>query len=627
MTVQENLLTAVRAADGGSLGPQLRAALAGCGDPAIMRQAGRVLAGRGADPQARPLSVAILATCTIGPFEPLLVASLAAGGMSTTVVARREYGTFELALASPEWTTAAPDLVVCLMDESYFLPDDWAAGDAGALVGLIEARTDDLCALVRTAVAASTSTLVLHTVPLPATVRDNLISVRARAAVAGAWHCSQAGLLALAAEHHRVSVVDLAGVLADVPAGARDDRLHRYAELPYTDAALLALAHEVRRVAQAQLGLSRKVLAVDLDNTLWGGVLGEVGRHGVQLGGLYPGNCYRQLQLVVRRLREQGVILVLLSKNDPDAVDEALADHPEVVLRPEAFSVRSVNWSAKAENLRAAADSLSLSPSSFVFLDDSAFERGAVTSELPDVVAVAADGDPAHIVRSLLRSGWFDVLELTATDRARPELYRTRALRTEFSAGFSSSAEYLRALDIRLVAEPVTSFTVARVAQLAARTNQFNLSGVRFDEATTAQLVSDPGHLVAAFSVSDRFGDEGIVGAAWIDRSTPVWRVSNLVLSCRVLGRGVELAIAGWIAHQAIGAGAAAIEGRFVPSGKNAVARDFWIRAGYQPDGAPDSGVFRLDLTAAGASGGPSAADRPTTVPDWIAIAERSPAR
>ncbi len=245
-------------------------------------------------------------------------------------------------------------------------------------------------------------------------------------------------------------VVDLVSALTEQPFAARDARLHRYADLPYTDGALHVLARQVARIVQARMGLSRKVLALDLDNTLWGGVLGEVGATGVELGGLYPGSCYLNLQRSARRLREQGVILVLASKNDAAIVEDALGDHPEMLLRSEAFSVTAVNWSPKADNLRQAAETLSLSTGSFVFMDDSPFERGQVGSELPEVALVAADGDPAHLVGSLLAPGWFDVLDLTETDRDRPALYRTRALRTEFEGSFGSSEDYLQALAIEL---------------------------------------------------------------------------------------------------------------------------------------------------------------------------------
>lgn len=614
MSDARELLDALRSAvdDGRAPAPAVRLALVETADPAVVRRAGRMLARLSTnDPgELRPLRLAVLATCTVGPFQHLLQASLVAGGM-LPAIEPADYGAFELALATAAFAAGdtGPDLVACLMDESYFVPGDWATGDLGGLAKHIEERAERLCHLVAACLERTSATLVLHTVPLPAQLRDTVISWRARAALAQAWYRLNAALLGLAAEHRQVVVVDLVGALAEAAVAARDDRLHRYGDLPYTDAALLILAQQVRRVAQARLGLGRKVLALDLDGTLWGGVLGEVGAHGVQLGGLYPGNCYLQLQRTVARLRDQGVILVLASKNDAELVERALTEHPEVLLRPQAFSVRAVNWAAKAGNLSQAAETLGLPVASFVFMDDSPFERGHVRSEEPEVAVVAADGDPAYLVRSLLANGWFDVMDLTETDLARPDLYRSRALRSEYSSGFASSERYLHALGTQVLAEPVTAFTAGRAAQLAARTNQFNLTGVRFDEAQTAAMSTDPQHLVASFSVSDRFGSEGIVGAAWVHRGQHAWRVLNLVLSCRVLGRGVELAIVDWLAAQARRAGAAVLEGTFVASRKNGPASGFWIRAGCSSD--DDRGVYSLDLSHA-----------PGVLPAWITLRE-----
>ncbi|MFE5568268.1 HAD-IIIC family phosphatase [Amycolatopsis japonica] len=601
------LLDGLRAAVDGRTAPApvVRQLLSEVEDPATMRRAGHVLADLpSVVPDLRPIKVTVLATCTIGPFEHLLRAAMVAVGAQPTLLLG-DYGTFELTLAAGE-IDGSPDLVACLMDERYFLPREWSAVDTEDLAAHIEARFAELRGAILACLRRTSGTFVLHTVPVPAELRDSPISWRARATAARAWHRLNADLLGLAEEDGRITVVDLAGELADVAVAARDDRLHRYADLPYTDGALLTLARRVARVAAARSGLSRKVLAVDLDNTLWGGVLGEAGEAGLQLGGLYPGNCYQDLQRAVRRLREQGVILVLASKNDAGPVDEVLTRHPEMLLRPADFAVRAVNWSAKADNLRHAAETLNLAANAFVFMDDSPFERGHVAAELPGMAVVAADGDPAHLVRSLLRPGWFDVPELTDTDLKRPALYRSRALRTGFSTGFASSEDYLHALRTRLVAHPVTTFEIGRVAQLSARTNQFNLTGIRFDEGATTAMCADPDRLVASFAVSDRFGDEGIVGAAWIESRGRVWWVLNLVLSCRVFGRGIEFAIADWIVRRAREAGATAVAGRYVPSERNKVADGFWEKAGFTP--SDEDGTYTVVPATA-----------PTCLPTWIA--------
>jgi FkbH-like protein len=203
------------------------------------------------------------------------------------------------------------------------------------------------------------------------------------------------------------------------------------------------------------------------------------------------------------------------------------------------------------------------------------------------------------------------VLALTDTDRKRPDLYRTRALRSDFSSGFSSTEDYLHALELGVEMALANEFTIGRIAQLAARTNQFNLTGIRFDEATTAQMSSSPDHLVASVSVSDRFGDEGLVGAMWVERRPAEWRVLNMVLSCRVFNRGIETAAMSWLARQAAAAGATALEGRFVPSAKNGVASGFWAETGFSPVDS-DGSVFRYDL------GGPE-----LSTPKWITLRER----
>ncbi|MFD5011102.1 HAD-IIIC family phosphatase [Streptomyces chartreusis] len=619
MSESENPAAALRAAvrERRMPGHPTRRALLESGDPALARQAGRILKDLAVDGERpREVDVAVLATCTVGPFEALLRAQLVGAGL-LPALRSADYGTFGMSLATGSFTRDGdPGLVAVLLDAGYFLPGDFGAAEPDVLAKYVDARLEELRGLLAGALKHTAATVVVHTVPLPAQVRNGIISVRARAQVARSWYRLNAGLLALAEEHDQVVAVDLVGELAEAPVQACDVRLHRYGDLPYSDDALLLLARLVRRVAQARAGLSRKVLALDLDNTLWGGVLGEAGPQGVQVGGLYPGNCYTELQRTVAGLREQGVVLVLASKNDRDQVEKVLTEHPDVLLRPEAFSARMVDWSAKAGNLRRAAEALSLSTESFVFMDDSDFERAQVGDELPEVAVVSAAGDPAHLVDSLLRHGWFDVMALTDTDRKRPELYRNRALRGDFSSGFDSSEDFLRALDLKVEMTPASEYTIGRIAQLAARTNQFNLTGIRYDEAATRRMSEDAGHLVLSVSVADRFGDEGIVGALWVERTDEVWRVLNLVLSCRVLSRGVERAAVGRLAELAALAGARSVEGHYRPSYRNGVAADFWTGAGFTPAASPqetETQVFTLD-----------AATAKEIAPEWIALNERN---
>jgi FkbH-like protein len=611
--VLENIKSSVR--DGRLPARADLVALAGSDDPMMHRRAGRALAALDAqDCGLRPVRVGLLTTATAGPLEHMLRAALFAGGMAPIFTAA-EYGQFELTLAeadSPPFE--GQDVAFCMLDDAYFLPKDWSGGAVAGLGEFGLERVDTLGRQLRAAADRSGTAILLHTVPLSAQVRDTIVSWHDRAALARYWAQLNLSLLQLA-ENQGIAVADFAADLAESAVAARDDRLRQYADIPYTDGAMMVLARHVRRYLQAKTGLSRKVLALDLDNTLWGGVLGEMGAAGVALGGLYPGKSYTELQRTALRLRDQGVILALASKNDADHVDEVLREHPEMLLRPSAFSAIAVNWQSKAGNLKQMAHQLDLSVGSFVFMEDSPFERGHVAEEAPGVALVAADGDPAYLVSSLTRDGWFDTLDLTDTDRQRPTLYKTRVERGEFASAFGSSEEYLAALDITVTIAEAGEFDIPRIAQLAARTNQYNVTGIRFDQLETARLAADPGHLVICWSVKDRFGDEGIIGAAWVDRSGPSWKVLNLVMSCRVLGRGVELAVLGWLVRRAAATGAVELEGRFVPSARNSVASDMWAAAGFTPreQGVDEPGsVYIL------------AVDEATDmVPSWIRLEER----
>ncbi|MFD5479986.1 HAD-IIIC family phosphatase [Streptomyces hawaiiensis] len=582
-------------------------ALDDSGDAGTLRQAGRALAalwkkGADADPSGdyRAVRVSLAAVSTPGPLEPLLRGTLAAAGMTAEITVG-EYGAFRADLAAPAALFDGRDAVCLLLDDSWFWPRGWDGTSTDDLLSAVELRTEELCGLIRNAAANSTASLIaLHTLPLGADLRNSLVSWRDRAALSRAWYRMNAALLELA-ELPGVVVADLTALLAESPVAAGDARLRAYADMPYTDEALLLLAREWRRALQARSGLSRKVLALDLDNTLWGGILGEAGPEGVEIGGLYPGKCYKELQRAALRLRNQGVMLALASKNDEEPVLRTLGEHPEVLLRPETFSARAVDWSPKAGNIKAMAAELNLSTSAFVFMDDSPFERGHVTAELPEVAVVSAEGDPAELAGRLLSRGWFDVLELTETDRRRPALYRERGERNLFQAGFASSEEFLTGLGITAGIRAAGPFDIQRVAQLAARTNQFNLTGVRFDAAETTRMAEDPECDVIACSVSDRFGEEGLVAAAWVRRAACpagiTWQVANLVMSCRVLGRGVELAVIAEIARRAAEAGAVLLEGRYLPTGRNAMAAEVWQRAGFTEGPVLDDGTRTFTLS------------------------------
>ncbi|MCC9307412.1 hypothetical protein LN042_09915 [Kitasatospora sp. RB6PN24] len=354
----------------------VRLALAQSTDPELLAAAGRALRElRDPGGELRPVRLLVLAGCPAGPFPALLRAVLVAAGARPEPAQPAARG-FDTALAD-----AGAELVVGLLDERFFLPDRFDLTDPGPLGPHLDDRLDRLTGLAEAALARGTGTLVLHTVPLPRRVRDTVLGLRARGRLTRHWHRLNAGLLDLAEADGRIEVIDLAGLLATAPAAARAGATG------WTDAALLLLAQEVRRVAQTRLGLSRRLLALGPDAPHWQPELGH---------------C-------VRRLADQGIRLVPTDHHTPDPVERVLSERPEVLINAAAFSRRVVNWSPKAGNLRRTAESLGLGADAVVFLTESDFERGHVAAELPEVAVVDSGGDPNRLVDALLGHGWFDV--------------------------------------------------------------------------------------------------------------------------------------------------------------------------------------------------------------------------
>lgn len=561
--------------------PGLLSDLADLTRPAALATAGRLLDRlpdhlfAPADWNPRPLRIAVAGTFTAEGVAPMLRALLLRSGVRPELrVAGFDQLTVQFSDPASDLARFRPDLTLGLLHDDALLPRDWDPADPDGLRRPAAERLE----LIRRAVAGFTertgSVVALHTVPLAPGRRELVIGHKGRARLGRVWRQLNDDLLALAETDPLVQVLDLEAALLDAPGPVRDERLYRCASMAWSPAAELAYAQEAARLARGVAGASRKVLVLDLDNTLWGGVLGDDGPAGIQLGESYPGNCHAELQRTATGLRRQGVLLAVCSKNDPALVDDVLERHPDQLLRPADLVARMVNWNRKDHNLRQLAESLNLGLDSLVFADDSRFECELVRRNLPAVQVLHLDGDPAGYVSRVLSGGWFDVPATNATDAERTALYRTRTQRHEFEASFASATDYLAELGLRVTVRPADEFTVPRMVQLGRRTNQFNLAGGSPPGDRTRQLAGS-GDLLG-FEVSDRFGAEGLVGVVWLDRRPDRWRIENLVMSCRVFARGVEHAVLAALAAAAARAGVPELTATWRPSGRNGPVRDFF---------------------------------------------------
>jgi FkbH-like protein len=359
------------------------------------------------------------------------------------------------------------------------------------------------------------------------------------------------------------------------------------------------------RVIAAQRGLSKKCLVFDLDNTLWGGVIGDDGLEGIALGeGSAVGEAHLALQRYALQLKERGVILAVCSKNDTDIAEAAFRDHPEMLLRRPDIAAFVANWEDKAANLRTIAERLNVGLDSLVFVDDNPAERARVRESLPMVAVPDLPEDPAQYVHCLANAGYFESVSFTTDDRQRAGQYAANAEREALLGTSESMDDFLRGLGMSLVFGPVKPVDLARATQLINKTNQFNPTTRRCSAEELAAVAAAPGAITLQFRLVDRFGDNGLVSVL-ILRPDPersdVMEIDPWVMSCRVFGRELEFEAMNIAVEAARGRGVRVFRANYVPTKKNGVIKDLYPSLGFirTDPGAESSGAahWQLDLS------------------------------
>ena len=387
-----------------------------------------------------------------------------------------------------------------------------------------------------------------------------------------------------------VTIIDTDLAMAHIaPAKRSDPKLWFYGRVPYSMEATRALAVAFAEAYLARKSKPVKALALDLDNTLWRGIYGEDGLQGIECGDDFPGNAFRAFQNECLRLKSQGLLLTVLSKNDEDVL-EVFDAHPGMALRREDIVAHRINWEPKAQNIRALADELGVGLDSFLFLDDSPHEREAMRRLAPEVRVPELPEDPALRIDFLRNHQPLWPLRLTAEDRSRSELYVVQSKGRALKSQVASINEYLAGLGQRLSVEPMRPETLPRVAQMHARTNQFNLTTLRLTEAElSSQMADEDGHTVLLGRLRDQFGDHGIVICASVRRTGSHAEIVTFLMSCRVIGRQVEFAFLDALLTHLVANGVEHVTASCLPTQKNTPARDFFEKAGFDLERRTDT--------------------------------------
>ncbi len=377
---------------------------------------------------------------------------------------------------------------------------------------------------------------------------------------------------------------------------------HRSKHEVHPRAAALYGEHLARLLAAAR-GRSAKCLVLDLDNTLWSGVIGDDGLEGIVLGqGSELGEAHAELQRYALSLTERGIILAVCSKNDEANALAPFTSHPEMLLKREHIACFVANWQDKATNLRNIAQQLNIGLEALVFVDDNPAERAIIRQELPEVHVPELPDDPSAFVPTLAAAGYFEALRLTADDRARASQYQANAERERLKESATDMDAYLRSLRMTLTAGPFDNLNLARITQLINKTNQFNLMTERLTEPEVTARMNDPQWITLYARLTDRFGDNGLIALLMARlQPNPAGQheavIETFLMSCRVLGRGVEQACLNLLAAAAQQRGAIGLIGQYRPTEKNSMVRDLYTRLGFTPLDARDNVTrFKLDL-------------------------------
>ena len=341
------------------------------------------------------------------------------------------------------------------------------------------------------------------------------------------------------------------------------------------------LAHNVANIVKSVFGKNKKSLVLDLDNTLWGGIVGDDGPENLEIGQeTNMGQVFAEFQSYVKLLKDYGVMLNVASKNEEENALAGL-NHPAGVLRPDDFLLIKANWEPKSLNIEQIAQQLNILPDSLVFADDNPAEREIVRQQTAGVTAPEI-GRPEDYIRVLDRGGYFEVTSLSDDDRKRNEMYQANLKREQQQASFADYADYLRSLEMTGVVRPFEPVYMGRIAQLTNKSNQFNLTTQRFTQAQIEQMAADEKYITLYGKLADKFGDNGVVSVVIAEKDGNCAHIRLWLMSCRVLKRDMELAMLDGLAERCLAEGISTLYGYYYPTAKNNMVREFYGQLGFE---------------------------------------------
>lgn len=553
---------------------------------AVWRRQEEQLAGQ--DPTAPRLRIGLAASFTANSLIPFLGAPLVEAGFNPSIALGPYQQLFQVCLDHPRYFHPEPEVLILLHRlEDIALAEllDSLHGDATASARA-RAKIDLFISALRSLRDTFAGTIIVNLPPFPASLPAHPLNLENPLGLGCLHHTLTIHFLTQAGDIPGLRFCDLDAVQRECGRSTSFDAQQWYLyRQPFTDSFLLQAGSLLARLVAALRRAPKKCVVLDCDNTLWGGIIGEDGIAGIQLGDDFPGTAYRDFQRLLLHWRRHGVFLALASKNNEADVWEVFEKHSGMLLRREHISAWQINWKSKGENISHIARSLNIGLDSLVFIDDSPMEIESMRAAQPEVAGILLPDDPADILETLRSLTLFDQLDITPEDRRRADRMRAEQQRESLGRGLSGE-EFRKSLGLHLeffLARPVH---LERITQLINKTNQFNLSTIRRSLDEVRQLARSPRHRIFGLQVADNYGDYGLTGVviAEIPDHRSELIIDTLLLSCRVLGRGVETALLAALAEEARTEGASEIVATFIPSAKNAPAAAFLADHGFRAE-------------------------------------------
>jgi FkbH-like protein len=600
----ERLKSAGKSTD--SLGDELRALASYALDLTQLTKLAKVLVrARAEDRSPAPLTpfrLALLGNSTVDLIVPALVATAVRHGISLEVI-QPAYDQVAQEALTPDSkvNSSKPDAVLLALDYRA-LPLRLSLGDAEAaaatvrgVIGYLQTLRDGIKTNSNAVVIFQTFASPVETLfggldrALPGTLRSLLDGINR-------------DLAAMVLGSGDV-LLDVAGLAETVGlADWHDTQRWNLAKFSFSDELIPLFADHVARVVGALRGKSRKMLILDLDNTVWGGVIGDDGMEGIRIAqGDAIGEAHLAVQRLALELRSRGIVLAVSSKNTDEVAREPFEKHPEMLLKLEHIAVFQANWNDKATNIQAIADELNLGLDAMVFLDDNPAERGLVRKLLPQVAVPELPEEPAFYARTLAAAGYFEAVAIAGEDLSRAGFYQDNAKRASLQREVGGVEAYLASLDMTITFQPFDATGRARIVQLINKSNQYNLTTRRYTDPEVAEAEEDVEVFTLQVRLADIFGDNGMISVVVCrPGAAGEWEIETWLMSCRVLGRRVEHMVLREILRHAREAGIQRLRGTYLRTERNQLAADHYGKLGFTLVSDEEGGVTRWELAVDG---------------------------